>query len=222
MWKDAYGWHNHGILKSASISAQTDHSLPSLHKCRIKKWNLPFALALENILSCRAAAQADLRIILFRCASVHIFRLTRICKQNERKKCNWHVVEKTLGHMRTINTRINLCSLVFFLYLLDSYILFCIPWKCRSLQKYMLCTWILWWLMFVILHSPPPPTCPHPPIPTPPPPPSHTHTHPWIWLFVKIHLLESSKLDLQDLYFRSFWDFYRFLAVWHNFLLRAW
>ena len=36
MLKDAYGWHSQGRLKLASISVQTDHSLPSLPKCRVK------------------------------------------------------------------------------------------------------------------------------------------------------------------------------------------
>ena len=40
---------------------------------------------------------------------------------------NWHGVEKTISHVRTVKTRISLCNLirVFFFYLLDSYILFC-------------------------------------------------------------------------------------------------
>ena len=82
-----------------------------------------------------------------------------------------------------------------------------------------------YWLMFVILQfclSPPhphPPDSshyPHPstlvprPSPPPPPPPTHTHTFsfPGFAFFVKIHLLESSKLDLYGLYFRSCLGFY--------------
>ena len=55
-----------------------------------------------------------------------ILSILRTCMK-ERKKYNWHGVEKTIRHVRTVKTHISLCNLirVFFLYLLDSYILFC-------------------------------------------------------------------------------------------------
>ena len=45
----------------------------------------------------------------------------------------------------------------------------------------------------------------NPPQPPPPPPPHHQKKkNPGFGFFVKIHLLESSRLNLSDLYFRSY------------------
>ena len=54
------------------------------------------------------------------------------------------------------------------------------------------------------------------------PPPYHRKNITGFGFFVKIHLLESSKLDFSGLYFRSFWDFTSYWQFGITFLLRAW
>ena len=78
MLKDAYGWHSQGRLKLASISVQTDHSLPSLPKCRVKSKIYLSPLHWKIfILSCSCTGWPE-NNMLFWCASVHVFTYLNI------------------------------------------------------------------------------------------------------------------------------------------------
>ena len=79
-------------------------------------------------------------------------------------------------------------------------------WNDDCTTCFTLCRWLLFcilllltvWLTVLVSMFPPPPP--------PPPPPSNPHFFFFSDLdfFVKIHLLESSKLELKGLYFRSY------------------